>query len=129
MPETKGKRASWEDLLPEEKGGVEVRAEQLDKRKAGWHGLIVPGEGEVLRWVVMRLSVPQIWMVAGLWLLRMMPGLSVVVWLCWVCPVVAYGFVCWKQRNSDGGWIVTGLVVIGVGLILGIPGVMGVLGL
>lgn len=122
-------RPSWEAYLGEEKDGVEQRQEELDKRKLGWHGLIVPGDGQMLQWLVMRLAVPQIWVVCGLWLLRVLNGLELVVWLCWVLPVLAYGFVCWKSRNSDGGWIMTGGAVIVGGLILGSPGILAVLGI
>ena len=83
----------------------------------------------MLQWLVLRLAVPQLWSVGGLWLLRVMSGLELVVWLGWVLPVVAYGFVCWKSRGSDGGWIVTGVVVMVGGLLLGSPGIKAVLGI
>lgn len=119
---------SWKDYLHQEKSGDEARKENLEERRASWGSLIVPEEGDALRYVALRLAIPQIWLVGGVWLLQVAKGLELFILFLWLMPVIGLIFISWKQLKTSGDWVYTNLFLIAFGLVLASSGVLGVFG-
>ena len=119
---------SWKEYLPEKKAGDEARREKLEERRASWDDLIVPADGAFLPHVATRLAIPQVWLVGGVWLLKALPGLELFVLLVWLMPAIGLGFIFWRQVGVSRSWIYPNLFLIGIGLALGLPGALAVVG-